>query len=132
MKRPEIPAGLPDDIEAKKAAAKSWFEELRDRICAGLEAIEDDLTGPHASWAPGRFDRTEWLREDGRGGGGATRTHHRPLESYMNALGSLGLAIDGVREIPTYKAGEPGPRGKAERNSNREIPLFLGLRAVNR
>ncbi len=72
------------------------------------------------------------MKSYGRGGGGATRTHHRPLESYMNALGSLGLAIDGVREIPTYKAGEPGPRGKAERNSNREIPLFLGLRAVNR
>jgi coproporphyrinogen III oxidase len=70
MERPDIPAGLPDDIEAKKAAAKAWFEELRDKIVAGFEAIEDDLSGPHASWAPGRFERTEWLRDEGRGGGG--------------------------------------------------------------
>ncbi|MFN3766359.1 MAG: oxygen-dependent coproporphyrinogen oxidase [Aliihoeflea sp.] len=70
MERPDIPAGLPDDIEAKKATAKAWFEELRDKICAGFEAIEDDLSGPHASWAPGRFERTEWLRDEGRGGGG--------------------------------------------------------------
>lgn len=70
MERPDIPAGLPDDIEAKKATAKAWFEELRDKIVAGFEAIEDDLSGPHASWAPGRFERTEWLRDEGRGGGG--------------------------------------------------------------
>ncbi|MET0170755.1 MAG: oxygen-dependent coproporphyrinogen oxidase [Aliihoeflea sp.] len=70
MERPDIPAGLPDDIETKKATAKAWFEELRDRICAGFEAIEDDLSGPHASWAPGRFEKTEWLRDEGKGGGG--------------------------------------------------------------
>ncbi len=70
MERPDIPAGLPDDIESKKATAKAWFEELRDKIVAGFEAIEDDLSGPHASWAPGRFERTEWLRDEGRGGGG--------------------------------------------------------------
>lgn len=70
MERPDIPAGLPDDIEAKKATAKAWFEELRDKIVAGFEAIEDDLSGPHASWAPGRFERSEWLRDEGRGGGG--------------------------------------------------------------
>jgi coproporphyrinogen III oxidase len=70
MERPEIPAGLPEDIEDRKAAARTWFEELRDRICAGLEKIEDDLAGPQASWAAGRFERTPWHRDEGEGGGG--------------------------------------------------------------
>ena len=70
MERPELPAGLPDDIEDKKATAKAWFEDIRDRICAGLEALEDEVSGPQSSWSPGRFERTEWLRDEGRGGGG--------------------------------------------------------------
>ncbi|HEX6750719.1 MAG TPA: methyltransferase domain-containing protein [Longimicrobium sp.] len=61
---------------------------------------------------------------------GFTRSYHRPLGAYVNGLSACGLLVDEVREIPTHKAPEPGPQAKAERLANREIPLFLGLRAI--
>jgi coproporphyrinogen III oxidase len=70
MEKPEIPAGLPSDIEERKKTAKAWFEKLRNRICASFEAIEDALEGPLSDRPAGRFEQTEWLREEGRGGGG--------------------------------------------------------------
>ncbi|HVW56780.1 MAG TPA: oxygen-dependent coproporphyrinogen oxidase [Rhizobiaceae bacterium] len=76
MDRPEIPVGLPDAIEDKKAAAENWFRELRDRICTGLEQLEDELAGPQATWSPGRFERQAWLRDEGRGGGGVMAVMH--------------------------------------------------------
>jgi coproporphyrinogen III oxidase len=71
------PAGAacaaPDEHPAA-APARAWFEELRDRICAAFEAIEDaGTTGPHAALPPGRFERTAWQRpagETAQGGGG--------------------------------------------------------------
>ncbi|MCJ8310149.1 MAG: coproporphyrinogen III oxidase, partial [Hyphomicrobiales bacterium] len=39
--RPQMPIGVPDDIEDKKATARAWFEELRDDICQRFEALED-------------------------------------------------------------------------------------------
>ncbi len=68
MQKPEIPAGLPDDIEARKATARAWFEQLRDRICADLETLEDEAD--FATSEPGRFERTPWQRDEGKGGGG--------------------------------------------------------------
>lgn len=75
-RRPDIPEGLPDGIEDKKTTAESWFQTLRDRICAGFERIEDDVTGPLQDRASGRFERTEWDRQDGRGGGGVMSMMH--------------------------------------------------------
>lgn len=68
----------PTDMAARKDAARTWFEDLRDRICAAFEAIEDELAaGPHADLPPGRFERSAWTRpavnnepESGPGGGG--------------------------------------------------------------
>jgi coproporphyrinogen III oxidase len=55
------------DIEARKAKARAWFENLRDEICAALELVEDDAPAA-AAGAPGRFMRTPWQRKEGGGG----------------------------------------------------------------
>jgi coproporphyrinogen III oxidase len=60
------------DIEARKAAARAWFEELRDRICAAFEKLEIEAPDSLYPGAPGRFERTPWERTDHSGapGGG--------------------------------------------------------------
>ena len=70
MERPALPQGLPADIEDKKQAARNWFQSLRDHLCATFEALEDQLTGPLSDTPAGRFRRKDWLRDEGRGGGG--------------------------------------------------------------
>ncbi|MGO4682896.1 oxygen-dependent coproporphyrinogen oxidase [Hyphomicrobium sp. 2TAF46] len=58
----------------KKAAARAWFEKLRDDICGAFEKLEASLpeTAPHGQDAPGTFTRTPWSRTDHTGapGGG--------------------------------------------------------------
>jgi coproporphyrinogen III oxidase len=54
--------------------ASAWFVQLRDRICAAFEGLEDELsTTRHRNLPAGRFQRTAWTRPDpggGDGGGG--------------------------------------------------------------
>src|SRR5882672_12732324 len=62
---------LPSDDQKSRAVA--WFAELRDRICAEFERLEDELAGPFGDRPAGRFERTEWRRpteDDSDGGGG--------------------------------------------------------------
>lgn len=58
-------------LDQKKETATTWFRELRDRMCAAFEALEDQIEGPNADagdGTPGRFERTEWDRPGGGGG----------------------------------------------------------------
>jgi len=67
---------MPDalDSASRKARASAWFTELRDAICAALEGIEDEYSGPLSALPAGRFERKSWNRpsDNGEDGGGGT------------------------------------------------------------
>ncbi|MCH2395298.1 MULTISPECIES: oxygen-dependent coproporphyrinogen oxidase [Oceanibaculum] len=54
--------------ESRKQQATDWFRELRDRICAAFEGLEDSYTGALSDLPAGRFERKEWDRPEGGGG----------------------------------------------------------------
>ncbi len=45
-------------LDPQQAAARAWFESLRDRICAEFEAIEAE------AGSDARFEYTAWDRKD--------------------------------------------------------------------
>ena len=58
-------------LEDRKAFARAWFEDLRDRICAEFEKIEDEHQGQLKDQPAGRFERKAWSRPaDGAEAGG--------------------------------------------------------------
>lgn len=52
-----------DLMIARKKRAETWFRDLRDRICAEFEAMEDALDGLLSDRPAGRFARTSWVRD---------------------------------------------------------------------
>ena len=73
-------SGGPMAADEHQGRTVAWFTELRDRICAAFEKIEDEYAGGDAgALAPGRFVRKEWQREGG-GGGTMALMHGRVFE----------------------------------------------------
>ena len=65
--------------DRKDARARSWFEALRDDICAAFERLEDDAPASLYPGDAGRFVRTPWDRTDhtGKPGGGGVMSMMR-------------------------------------------------------
>ena len=68
-------------LAERQSRARTWFETLRDEICAAFEALEDALppAAPLQHIAAGQFRRTPWERTDhsgAAGGGGVMSMMH--------------------------------------------------------
>ncbi|SEM49136.1 coproporphyrinogen oxidase [Sphingomonas gellani] len=97
-------------LDAQQAAARAWFESLRDRICAAFEAIEEE------AGSTARFTYTPWDRADPAGapGGGGVRgvMKGRVFEKVgVNVStvggtleGEFGRSIHGAAEDPRFFA----------------------------
>ncbi len=65
------------------------------------------------------------------GGGPPTRSFHRPISTYVNALAEAGFATDAMLEVPDLPPDRrPGRASRGDARANAEIPIFLGIRAV--
>ena len=102
------------DLHDERARAAAWFRELRDRIVAAFEALEDSQqTGPFADQAPGRFEVSETRRrsDDGSDAGGG-------LMSVMRG----GRVFEKVGVNVSTVHGTLAPRAQAAMAARRDLP----------
>ena len=98
----------------------------------------------HSGWGVDEGRKLTYRRIDGYlgemavpmkslGGGLPTRSFHRPISAYVNALAEVGFLTDAMLEVPDLPPDRrPGTGARGDARANAEIPIFLGLRAVRR
>jgi coproporphyrinogen III oxidase len=94
-------------MDAQQQAARSWFESLRDRICAAFEAIEAE------AGSDARFGFTPWNREndpEAKGGGGVQGLMKgRVFEKVGVNVSTVGGAFSPEFAKTIHGAGEQDP-----------------------
>jgi hypothetical protein len=92
------------DLDPQQAAARHWFESLRDRICAEFEAIEREAGSKAA------FEYTSWNRADPSGvpGGGGVMgvMKGRVFEKVGVNVSTVGGTFEGDFAKSIHGAGE--------------------------
>ncbi|TPG39876.1 oxygen-dependent coproporphyrinogen oxidase [Sphingomonas koreensis] len=92
------------DLDDQQAAARAWFEQLRDLICADFEAIEGE------AGSDARFERTAWDRTDpaGEPGGGGVRgvMKGKVFEKVGVNVSTVGGAFEGEFAKSIHGAGD--------------------------
>ena len=96
----------------------------------------------HSGWGYDEGRKLTYRRIDGYlspmavpmkslGDGPPTRSFHRPISAYVNALGDVGFAVDAMLELADLPPERrPGRAARGDARAQAEIPIFLALRAV--
>jgi len=92
------------ELDPQQAAARHWFESLRDRICAAFEAIEREA-GSDAAFAYTPWDRVD--PSGGPGGGGVMGVMKgRVFEKVGVNVSTVGGTFEGEFAKSIHGAGE--------------------------
>jgi ubiquinone/menaquinone biosynthesis C-methylase UbiE len=131
------------DMDPLEDVMRSLDWALRPRSRAVLLMTHPAFRQPrHSGWGYDEGRKLTYRRIDGYlgemavpmkslGGGPPTRSFHRPISSYVNALAEVGFATDAMLELPDLPPDRrPGRAARGDARAQAEIPIFLGLRAV--